>query len=153
MSSEAQNNEKVIGLPKDKYVKVTYILLLVSSAIGILNSLLAWAAGITILGSISGLAGLAGLILALLGFFVFKSEFNEQQISHFKYMGALFLIFFVLGMVVGMILGGLGIVTFLLMVILSIASLACMYAGFKLNEKNETATKDAAIAELKSLKP
>lgn len=153
MSSEAQNDEKVIGIPKDKYVKVTYLLLIASSVIGILNSLLVFAVGITLFSTLSSLAGLGGLILALLGFFVFKSQFNEQQISHFKYMGALFLIFFVLGMVVGLVFASVGALLFLAMVILSIASLACMYAGFKLNEKNETATKDAAIAELKSLKP
>ena len=151
MSEEASNNEKIIAIPKDKYVKVTYLLLIVSSGLGILNSLLAWLAGITLLGSIGGLAGLAGLVLAILGFFVFKDKFNEQQISHFKNMGALLLIFYVAGIVVGAVLGGLGIITYLIMILLSIASLACMFAGFKLNEKNAVATKDAAIAQLKSL--
>lgn len=145
MSEDATNTEKVIGLPKDQYLKINYGLLLLSGAIGAIGVF------VGVLGTIGSLAGLAGLVLALLGLFVFKDRFNETQQSHFKYIGVLFLIFFVVGIVFGAVLGGLGIVSKLLILLLNIASLACMFAGFKLNEKNTQATKDNVINQLKSL--
>ena len=147
MNAEPPNNDKVIGIPKDKYIKITYILLLVSSVLGVIGSLVGGVAGI------ASLLGLAGLVLALLGLFVFKAAFNEQQSSHLKYMGFLFLFFFVVGMVFATVLGGLGIVTVILAIVMNVASLALMFAGYRLNEKAETATKDSVINELKSLKP
>lgn len=145
MSTESTNDEKIIAIPKDKYLKITYICLLISSAVGMLSSF------VGALVSLSSLVGLAGLLLAILGLFVFKDKFNEQQQSHFKYIGVLFLAFFVIGFVVGVALGGLGIVSQIIVLVINLASLACMFAGFKLNEKNAAADKDSVIAQLKSL--
>lgn len=147
MNTEPQNNDKVMGIQKDKYLKITYALLLISSVAGILGGLVGAVAGL------ASLLGLAGLVLALLGLFVFKAQFNEQQNSHFKYMGFLFLVFFVIGIVFSTVLGGLGIITILLIIAINLASLLLMFVGYRLNEKGEVAIKDNVINELKSLKP
>ncbi len=147
MNAEPQNNDKVIGIEKEKYLKITYVLLLASSVLGILGSLVGTVT------SVGGILGLVGLVLALLGLFVFKSEFNEQQGTHFKYMGFLFLFFFIAGIAFGSVLGGLGVVAIILAIVLNLISLALMFVGYRLNEKGELATKDSVINELKSLKP
>jgi len=153
MSAELPSNEKIIGIPKSKYIKFTYLALILSSALGIVSTLLIILIGLGILSSVAGLLGLAGVVLALLGFFAFNSKFTQEELSHFKYMAVLYVIFFVVGIVVGAVLGDLGLVTTLIIILVNVASLICMYAGYRLNEKNVAASKQTVIGELKSLKP
>ena len=152
MSSDAKN-EKIIMIPKEKYVKITYLLLLLSSIVGILDVFLSILVPVSILTDLSSLSGLAGLVLVLLGLFLFKNKFNEQQLSHFKYLGAVFVIFLLIGIVMGVVLGEAIALLIVISIPVTVISMACVYVGYRLNERGEIASKDAAIAELKALKP
>jgi len=104
-----------------------------------------------VIASLSGLLGFGGLILAALGYFAFKGEFNAIQVSHFRYVGVVFLAFLVIAMVVSMVFASLTSIVSIFGIILNLASLACMFAGYKMNDKNVAATKENAIQQIKSL--
>ncbi len=72
------DKSSILGfIPKDKYLTWTYMLLLVASAGGMALDVFGMI-GINIpLGGVFGLAGLCGLILALLGLFCFQRRFRD----------------------------------------------------------------------------
>ncbi len=145
-------DEKIIGISKAKYLKVTYTLLLISSAFGVLVSLLNLVGISLSLLTLASFLGLAGLILALLGLFVFNDKFPPVTRTHFKYIGFLFIASIVIGLILSLALGNTGALWDLIGIVLNAAVLVFMYTGFKLAERGVEATKDNVINEVKSLK-
>ena len=149
MSSEQKNN--VLGMSPEQYLKNTYLVLIGSGVLGIFGAILSTLIATTLLSSIAGLLGLAGLVLVVLGLFAFKETFNALQSSHLKYIGVLFLVFFVAGIVFGKILASIPMLLMIVSIMLNLVSLLCIYAGFKLNKKGKEASKDNVIEQLKSI--
>ena len=147
--NEPVQEEKIIGIPKAKYLKITYILLLISAVFGVLTGLFGLIGVAVPLSTLASFLGLGGVVLALLGLFVFNDQFQPQEATHFKYMGFLFLGFLVLGMIVG---SGSGALFALVSLALSLAALATMYAGYRIYERGEEATKDNVIKEIEGFK-
>ena len=140
---------KIMGfIPKDEYVKYTYYLLLVSS-IG--------AAVLTFLGLINihiplfhifGLAGLAGLILALIGFFIFKEEFSALDQSHLGYLCVLMAVFFLSGLILGQ---AFALVTYLMLLVsllVSVAQLIMVWTGYNSWSHGRSITKNNVKSEV-----
>ncbi|NCT40603.1 MAG: hypothetical protein GW778_02955 [Alphaproteobacteria bacterium] len=137
----------VLGIPKKNYIKLTYILLMTASALGIPAMFIGGLSGIV------GLIGLVGVVLALLGFFMFAIEFTDAQLSHFKYVGVVFIASFFLGVILSIILGSNGVLALVISPLINLFALAAMFAGYRLNEKRTPASKESVLNELKSLKP
>lgn len=97
------SDNKVLGLEPAKYVKIAYILLLVSTGVGLLTSLMAMAGIFTGLGVVANLAGIIGLLMAVIGWVGFKDKFSALDINHQQYIVVLFVAFLLLGIVVGAI--------------------------------------------------
>lgn len=147
---ENQPDNKVLGIPVEKYANLCYMLLLVSAGIGLLSNILGLV-GVYIPGSgMVGLIGLVGLVLSLLGLFVFKDQFSKLDVSHFKYIGVLFVAFFVVGLVLITALGGFGVLGLLIILLLSIAQFVLYFAGFKNYKAGIEPTKDTIQATIKS---
>lgn len=144
-------DEKILGIPKEKYIKVTYVLLLISGVFGFISSLFALIGVVLPLSGFVSLLGLAGLVLALLGLFVFRKKFSDLAASHLKYLGFVFLFSIGIALILGKVLVGMGIISTILIVLFNLASLALLIVGYKLYEKNTVVTKDNVVNELKAL--
>lgn len=107
--SGAPVTDNLLGIiPKEKYARITYILMLVGAGAGLIISPLS-------------IVAFAGFVLAILGAFVFPQHFSLLENRHFKYIGVVCLIAFVL------ILLSLGSALFLLLALLQ---LFAFYIGF-----------------------
>lgn len=140
---------KVLGLEPQNYVKITYILLLISAGLGLIVNLANAFSPMMVQGmSMLGLIGFAGLIMALLGLFAFPNDFSKQQSSHFKYIGVLFIGFFVVGIILASIFASAVVLWALIALLLGLANLALLYAGFKVWQAGGEATQETIKAEL-----
>ena len=138
---------KLLWIPKKDYIKFTYIALMAASVLGLLAAFV---------GAVSGLASLTGLtciLLAILGFTIYKREFTDAQLSHFKFVGVIFIISFVLGILLSVVFGGNATLLLVVTPLVNLAALALMFTGYRLNESRTPASKESVINELKSLKP
>lgn len=137
------DKSSILGfIPKDKYLTWTYMLLLVASAGGMALDVFGMI-GINIpLGGVFGLAGLCGLILALLGFFVFKEDFGTLEQAHFLYICALFALFFVIGAVVGASLYTSPMLAIAISFVLRVCGLLLIFTGFNSFKHGRSVTKD-----------
>lgn len=149
---QTPSEEKIIGIPKEKYLKVTYVLLLISSGFGLLSSLLGLVGMTVPLATLASLLGVAGVVLALLGLFVFSEQFKPIEQNHLKFMGFLFLAILVAGIVLGSIVASSAALVALVGLVLNVASLAAMYAGYRLYERGEEANKETVLKEIESFK-
>ena len=139
-----QPNDKVIGIPTDKYLKICYILVLLSSGFGILTSLLALTGAHIPGGGLIGLLGLVGIILAVLGWLVFSENFSALETSHFKFLSILTAAI----IVISIALASFG--SFLIMLI-SAVNFVCLFVGYKTWQDGQEATKDNLISGFKTL--
>jgi hypothetical protein len=138
------DSAKIGGIiPKDKYVHYTYLLLLASAAIGLVVSLLAvlgiMAGG---LGGLAGLAALAGVILALLGIFVFKDDLSEFDRSHLIYVAVLYVGLWFVCMFFSSALAFIPLLSSLAVLALSVAGAVLIYAGYNSFKAGRTITKN-----------
>lgn len=143
--SEENQNTKVIGIPTDKYLKICYILVLISSVFWVLNTFLALIDAHVPGTAFIGLLGLIGIILAILGWFVFSKNFSALEISHFKYL----LVLTAVVIVISVALTSFG--TFFTMLI-SVINFACLFIGYKTWGSEQEATKDNLINSFNTLK-
>ena len=146
------SDNKVIGIPVNKYAKLCYMLILVSSAFGVLTALLGLAGIYLGFGGLFSLMGLIGMALAVTGWLAFTEEFNEIDLSHFKFLSALFVVLFVLGIILFNGLGGMGFVAALVMLIYSTVQFAILFASYKTWEGGTKATIESVKASLLNLK-
>jgi hypothetical protein len=141
--------DKIMGfIPKDQYVKYTYYLLLASS-IGAAVLTLLGLIGIHIpLMQLFGLAGIAGLILALIGFFVFKEEFSALDQSHLLYICIIIAVFFLAGLILGQ---AFALVTYLMLLVsllVFVAQLIMVWTGYNSWSHGRSITKSNVKSEV-----
>lgn len=150
---ENSGNNKVLGLESTAFVKVSYVLVLISAALGLLISILTGIGlGAPSGGALVNLVGLIGWMMALVGWLAFQKDFTVIEISHLRFISALFIGLFVLGIIVGSVLGGSGILWALLSFVLSVLSVGLLYFGFTLWQAREELTIDALKSEFHSFK-
>lgn len=143
-------DDKVLGIDINHYTKVCYVLILIASGFGLLANL-ASLVGIFIPGGIlTGLFGFIGIVLVVLGLFVFKDKFSALDLSHFKYIGLLFIAFLVIYFVLVPALLGMGLIGMMVVVLLSAAQFILFFAGFRTYKTGIEATKASITANLKS---
>lgn len=144
-SRQNKSNGTVLGIPADKYLKICYILVLLSSGFGILTGLVALTGSYVPGGGLIGLLGLIGIILAVLGWLVFSENFSALETSHFKFLSLL---------TAAVIVISIALVSFgsFLIMLISAANFACLFVGFKIWQDGQEATKDNLINGFKTLK-
>jgi hypothetical membrane protein len=143
-------NQKVLGLDASKYTNICYMLIIISSIYGVLSNLLAFVKVILPLGAVFGLMGLAGIILALIGLFAFKEKFQPLDLAHFKYMGLIFVVFFAIAVILGMVIGYAGAVAVAIVLILSVIQFALIFAGYKNYKAGIAPTQESIKTTIKS---
>jgi hypothetical protein len=145
------SDDKIAGfIPKSKYVQITYTLLMVAAAGSLVMSLLGFA-GITLvltLGKLFSLAGLIGLIMAICGAFVFKGDLSELDGSHMFYVTVMFAVLFILGMVLGTVLGGSFMLAMLIGLVLAGLELVLLFTGFNSWKHGRAVTKENLKGEV-----
>ncbi|HPF78349.1 MAG TPA: hypothetical protein PLF01_03555 [Alphaproteobacteria bacterium] len=158
MSDAPQNDQqppstgnKVIGIPADKYAKICYFLVLISSAFGVLGGLVGLAGVQMPLQGLFGFLGFIGLVMSFLGYFIFAPLFNAMELSHLKLVVVLFGMAFILSILIALVFGG-SVVGSLLLFLISLGFLAAIFVGFRQWQNGEIATKDGLINGLKDLK-
>lgn len=143
-------NQKVLGIDASKYTNICYLMIIISSAYGVLANLLAFVKVLLPLGGLFGLLGLAGIILALIGLFAFKEKFQPLDLAHFKYMGLIFIVFFVVAIILGSIIGYAGAVAVAIVLILSVIQFALIFAGYKNYKAGIAPTQESIKTTIKS---
>lgn len=142
---------KIMGLEPQKYVKISYILIIISAALGLLFSVLTIAGFFMGFGNIGALLGLAGLIMAVLGWLFFAKDFSALEINHLKYIVILFAIFFVGGFVLAPMLALLGPAAWILFLLVNIAQIVLILTGFNSYCHGRTITKETIQDEIKAM--
>ncbi len=143
------DTDTILGfIPKNKYVQITYWLLLAGAAGGLALSLLALIGMIVPLGGIFTLCGLAGLVLALAGFFLFKPDFATLDQSHLMYMLIVFAVFFVIGMIVGSSFFAMPTMMYAVSVLIGAADLLMVWTGYNSWSHGRIITKDNIKSEV-----
>lgn len=144
------DTDNIMGfIPKNEYVKYAYLLLLGASALGLLLSLFMLIGVHIPFQGLVTIANVLGLIMALLGYFVFKSEFSALDQSHLLYLSVLIGIFFIASIVLG------SIVVTAMFVGLSLALLACfvqlllIWTGYNSWAHGRSITKENVQSEIK----
>ncbi len=143
------SDNTVLGLAPAKYVKITYILLLVSAGVGALLSLLALVGFISLLGAIGSLAGLVGLIMAVVGWAAYKDSFSSLEIKHLQYVVLVFLGFFIVNVIISSLFMMTLTLSFLLSALLNAAALVLLFTGFNSWQHGRTITKTNLLDEVK----
>ncbi|MFK7839208.1 MAG: hypothetical protein AB8B83_02665 [Bdellovibrionales bacterium] len=146
-SNLSKTTKSILGIPKENYIKIAYLTLIAACILGFI------AVFVSAISGLSTLVSLAGIVLVLAGFFMYGPEFSDAQLSHFKFVGVIFVATFILGVILSAVLGGVAIANYIVSSSLSIAVLTVLYCGFKLNEDRKEVTKDNFVNQLKSLKP
>lgn len=148
--SDLNAGSKVLGLEAPKYIKVAYILLLISSGVGVLTSLLALAGIFTALNPLASLLGIIGLLMAVIGWAAFKDKFSALEFAHLKYIVVLFLAFLLLGLVIGAVLLMTPMGLYSVSILLGLVQFALIFTGFNSWQHGRTVTKNNVQDELKA---
>lgn len=135
-------------IPKNDYVRYAYYLLLGASALGLLLSLFAlMGIGMPFQGLVT-IANVLGLVMALLGYFVFKSEFSTLDQSHLLYLSVLIGIFFIVGIILGSIIMTAVFVGLALVLLVSFAQLLLLWTGYNSWSHGRSVTKENIQSEI-----
>ena len=143
---------KVLGIPTNKYAQICYMLILISAAFGLVTSLLALVGMYIGVGGIMSLMGLIGLALAVTGWLVFAEEFGEVDLSHFKALAALFVVFFVFNIIFFNAVAGYGILAPILQFVITAGEVAVLFAAYDVWRGGQKATVDSIKASFFGLK-
>ncbi len=147
-----EGNNKVLGLESAVYVKLCYILILISGALGLLLSLLGTLGLIVASSGLVGLVGLAGLIMALVGWLAFAKDFTVIELSHLKFLSVVFVAFYVASLIIGSVMFGAGLLWSLMSFLLGAALLLVVYLGFRLWQARQEPTQVTLKMEFDNLK-
>lgn len=137
---------KVLGIPTNKYAKICYMLILIPAAFGLVTSLLAMVGIYIGVGGIMSLMGLIGLAMAVTGWLVFAEEFGEVDLSHFKALSILFVVFFVFNIIFFNATAGFGLLAPILQFVITAAEVAILFAAFDVWRNGQNATVDSVKA-------
>lgn len=142
----------ILGLKPDKYTKICYIFILIASGFVVVSSLAALIGSYMTIVMGTMFLGLAGLIMCVLGLFVFKEEFSELALSHFKYILLMFISFLVLQLILGPLLSSITVMGPIIMFLISAAQFILFVAGFRTYRAGISASKASITSNLKSIK-
>lgn len=144
------SDEKIMGfIPKSKYVMITYYLLLASCVGSLVLALLAIIGLVIPLGNLFALAGLIGLVLALLGYFIFKTDFSGHDQSHLLYICVIAGIFILAGAILGASLVLVPTAAYMISFLIAGAQAILIYTGYNSWKNNRTITKDNIESEIR----
>ncbi len=144
------SDDKIMGfIPKSKYVMITYYLLIASCVGSLVLSLLAIIGLVIPLGNLFALAGLIGLVLALLGYFIFKSDFSAHDQAHLLYICIIAGIFILVGAILGASLVLVPTAAFMITFLIAGAQAILIYTGYNSWKNNRTITKDNIESEIR----
>ena len=144
-------DNKVLGIEANKYAKIAYVLILISVVIGLLNGLAGLVGSYVPFGGVISILGLVGLVMAVLGLFVFQDNFNDLDQSHFKYIGLLFIAFFIIGIIFSNGLAGFGFVGALINLAISAAAFIFMFAGYRTHQAGTPATRASIEGDIRGM--
>jgi len=153
MNTAPENsNKSVLGIPVAKYAMICYVLILMSAGFGVVSSILALI-GMTIpYGGIFVLMGFVGIALCVTGFVVFSEDFADVDMSHFKFLAAVYVAFFLLFVIFSNALAGFGAVGYILTLALVAFQFAVLFAGYRVWQSGYEATVATVKTQLISLK-
>ena len=144
------SDDKIMGfIPKSKYVMITYYLLLASCVGSLVISLIAIVGLVIPLGNLFALAGLIGLILALLGYFIFKNDFSMHDQSHLLYICIMAGVFILIGAILGASLVLVPTAAFMITFLISAAQAILIYTGYNSWKHSRTITKENIESEIR----
>ncbi|MEM8833939.1 MAG: hypothetical protein AAGB32_05305 [Pseudomonadota bacterium] len=146
------DDNKVLGIPVNKYAKVCYVLILVSGAFGLLTSLIGLIGMYVGFGGVFGLLGLIGLALAITALLAFAEDFGDVDLSHFKAIAILFVGFFVFNMIIFNAIFAFGAVGSIITLIITAGELAILFAAYQTHQAGQMATVDNVKKNLIALK-
>ncbi len=141
---------KIMGIvPKARYVYFAYMFLLVSAAGNALYALLG-AIGINFAsaGYATMVLGLLSLILAVIGLTKHKGDFRDIDHAHFKFMGIVFVAFFVINIVFGGVYALSYTLGYLCTTVLGAAEAILVWTGYNAWQGGRTLTKDNLKSEV-----
>ena len=144
------SDEKIMGIvPKARYVYFTYMFLLISAAGNALFSLFGLV-GIHLAsaGPAVMVLGLLSLILVVVGLTKHKGDFSALDHAHFKYMGFLFITFFIINIVFGGVYGLSFALGYICTIILGLAQAVLVWTGFNSWQDGRIITKDNIKSEV-----
>ncbi len=104
------------------------------------------------LGLLTGLIGLCTFGLCVFMYFNKEEELGDTLHTHVKFLTALQLGYFIVGVILGIIFGSVAVLMFLIALALVSTQLYILVCGYKLLEAGERITKDRMIAQAKTLK-
>ena len=133
-------------IPKSKYLQIAYWLLLIAAIGGPILTLLLMLGVYIPLGALVTLCGLASLVMALAGYFLFKQEFSALEQNHLLYMAIIYGVFFVITLVLSQSYYVAGINVVFMLVGLAYALMA--WTGFNSWKHGRTITKDNIKSEI-----
>ncbi len=142
---------KIMGIvPKEKYVHFAYMFLLVSAAGNALFSLFSLI-GLNFESAVYGcmVLGLLALILAVVGLTSAKNEFTANDHAHFKYIGALFVAFFIINIVFGGVYALSYALGYICTIILGGIQTVMTWTGYSSWQDGQIVTKDNFKEQLK----
>ncbi len=144
------SDDKIMGfIPKNKYVMITYYLLLASCVGSLVLSLLAIIGLVIPLGNLFSLAGLIGLVLAILGFFIFKNDFSSHDQSHLLYICVIAGICILVSLILGASLVIIPTAAFMITFLIAVAQTVLIYTGYNSWKNNRTITKENIESEIR----
>ena len=143
---------KVLGIPSHKYAQLCYMLILISPAFELVSSLLLLVGMYIGVGGIMSLIGLIGLAMAVTGWLVFSEEFGEIDLSHFKALSLLFVIFFVFNIIFFNATASFGIISPILQFLITAFEVAVLFAAFDVWRARQKATVESIKASFFGLK-
>ena len=152
MEDNNTSNNKVLGIPTNQYAKICYMLILVSVAIGLVGSLLGLVGIYIGLGGLTSLMGLIGLALAVTAWVAFTNDFGDIDISHFRFLAVLFIVFFVFNIIVFNAIAGMGIIAPIVAFLIQAVQAAVIFAAFDTWRSAQKATVDNVKASFFGLK-
>jgi hypothetical protein len=150
---ENSYNNKVLGLQSSTFVKTAYVLVLISAGLGLLFAIISGIGlGAPTGGGVVTLVGLAGWIMALVGWLAFQKDFTVIELSHLRFISVLFVALYVLGIIVALLLGVGGLIWGVCSLALSVLCFGMLYLGFSLWRSREEVTQEALKGEFQLLK-
>lgn len=147
--SDVNEGNKVLGLDPAQYVKIAYLLVVISSGAGVLLSLLAMANIFLGIGALTNLLGFVGLLMAVIGWAAFKEKFASLEVSHLQFIVLMFVLFLLVGLLVGAFLFGAPSLLYVVSLLLGIVQFVLIFTGFNSWNHGRIVTKANVQDEVK----
>ncbi len=144
-------NEKIMGfIPKGKYVYMAYMMMFVSCLGSTIFTVMETVGmSTTTLAPGIMLVGILGLVMALMGRFVYKAKFSAHDQTHFGYASIIYALFFFASMLSGGAYLVSPVLSLVLIVAVSLGSSALMYTGYSAWQEGRVVTMSNYRDEMK----